>query len=125
MTDLAPLKTLIVDALTQASMNSFVAVLDPRDPKDPDDLFNEIAIVDPRDPNDQLCEFDADRLATAIHDHFLNRENVRAALEAVFKAKGVVTATVTKRDGTDEVAGWHLADMIADRLIASLAGGSQ
>lgn len=70
-------------------------------------------------------DFDADRLAKAVMDHFLDREKVRAALEATLKAEGVQSAIVSKRDGADENAAWHLADMIADRLIAGLARGSE
>lgn len=54
--------------------------------------------------------------------NLMDREKVRAALEATFKDCGVQSALVASRHSLDDVSAWHLADMITDRLIEGLTG---
>lgn len=100
MTDLTPIKTLLVAAFNAQGEASG---------------FSEY-VFDRGDGNITLDgRFNLDRLATTIHDHFLNREKVRAALIYAFSGPG----------GDSEMLAECRADWTVDRLIASLVGGSQ
>lgn len=67
----------------------------------------------------------ADRLTQAIRDHVFDREKVRAALEETFKDLGVISAKVSPQPyDVDDVVDFAFADLITDRLIEALAGGS-
>jgi hypothetical protein len=108
MTDLTPLKTLLVNAIRDASVECSYADLHPWG-----DTQTVIWMSSGRNCEDVLI--DADRLATAIHDHFLDREKVRAALICAFSGPG----------GDSEMLAECRADWTVDRFIASLAGDSQ
>ena len=105
----AALKTVIVDALKGSSLHE-ISHLD-RLPYNVEvvqleGIENQTLMIQSDDNaiREWGCAFDADRLATAIRDHFLDREKVRAALIDVV----------------------HNADeSMVDRLIEGLAGGSE
>lgn len=66
----------------------------------------------------------ADRLATAVRDHFLDREKVRASvLDAIMDAD----LSIHSPDGPNDliVEGNIALNQFVDRLIEGLAGGSE
>jgi len=69
---------------------------------------------------------DADRLATALCDHFLDREKVRAALHVAIR-----DAAIDRPVADDDLVfyanqpNYFSTDLLVDRLIAGLAGGSE
>lgn len=105
MTDLTPLKTMLVDAFdAQGEASGFSAY-----------------VFDRGDGNITLDgRFNLDRLATAIHDHFLKPDRVRLAVQLACDESVVRTVI----DGEDRISTVPF-DGFVDRLIASLAGGSQ
>jgi hypothetical protein len=69
---------------------------------------------------------EVDQAAQAITDHFLDREKVRAALIATFEDCRVIKGRIAPPETEPyEVDAAWIADHVTDRLIASLAGGSQ
>lgn len=102
MTD--DLKTVLVDALNAASETGIEASL----------VNDQIVSVDRSGDRYWSESYDADRLATAIRDHFLDREKVRAALEDAFGGPG----------GDGDMLAECRAEWVVDAVIAGLAGGS-
>lgn len=104
MTD--TLKTVLVDALIEAS-----------------DGFDMVSKATPDIVEFMIEEYDGpgrevivhtDRLATAVRDHFLDREKVRSAIDAMFES--------AKSEGY--WGSYDPREYLVDRLIAGLSGGS-
>ena len=135
MTDLTPIKTVLVNALTnhavtynggaveRASLidDGVNISFDSEDERAVDALLMNQAVVP------------LDRLATAIHDHYatvlsnIHGEAIRHAFIAALLTDKLVTVDERGRifQSDRELKTDQMIHVFADRLIASLAGGSQ
>lgn len=102
MTD--TLKTVLVDALNLAGRFPGSTEVD--------DVV-ELGVNDTIHTNYSPLQMNATVLATAVRDHFLDREKVRAALEEAFL------------DQDSPMLAEQRAEWTVDRLIAGLSGGSE
>jgi len=119
MTD--TLKTVLVTALNASLLDDAEADLLPRDLEcDPADDWDMILIEDRR--GEDAASINADRLATAIREHFLNREKVKAAVTAAINGSlKYGNAGVNKYGFSSEWdCEWDFDDLI-DRLIEGLS----
>lgn len=117
MNDLTPIKTVIIKALTEAQEKHGVYCGE-------DELGWPVYYIKTQRANED--DLRHEHLATAIHDHFLNREKVAQAIREAVNGSMKVGRGGWCDIGfsTDTDCGWDTEDLI-NRLIASLAGGSQ
>ncbi|MFZ4166516.1 hypothetical protein [Brevundimonas sp. NPDC058933] len=98
----ADLKTVLVDALNASAIRG----IRHRE-------LNPSTITAEGSDHAYYTDYDADRLATALRDHFLDREKVRAALKVVLDHHHSEEFAYSLRGHNDQ---------LVDRLIECLAG---